>query len=174
MSALPFPDCVPEDCHGDIRLAVEYWLSIHPDEGLPGRQHFDPVDIPRLLPYIRLLDVVGDPPTYRIRLMGTMVAKFYEYDFTGYWYHEAFPAFPGSEAETYMADVVRTGRPAYRNGPPCFFHEKSHRDVERVMLPLARDGRNVDMLLIVHMYQLEPRQAQAAMPGNGQGLANAP
>lgn len=155
MLARPFPERVPKDCHEHIRQAVEYWLSIHPADRLPGRQHFDPVDIPKLLRYIRLLDVVGDPPTYKIRLMGTMVAKFYGYDFTGYWYHDAFPTFPGSNAERMMADVVRTGRPIYRNGPPCFFHQKSYQEVERVILPLAKDGRNVDMLMIVHSYEQE-------------------
>jgi hypothetical protein len=27
---------------------LDYWLSLKPAEGLPGRQHFDPLDIPDL------------------------------------------------------------------------------------------------------------------------------
>jgi len=152
MAPPTFSDCVPQDCHDYIRRAVEYWLSIHPETGLPGRQHFDPVDIPSLLPYLRLLDVTREPPRFRIRLMGTRVVHFYEKDFTGWWYDEAFPNFAGSDAEKSMIAAVRTGRPEYRNGPPSFFFPRDYKIVERVALPLARDRQNVDMLFIVHSY----------------------
>lgn len=142
-----------DDCHADIRHAAEYWLSIHPSEGLPGRQHFDPVDVPDILPYVRLLDVSEDPPKFKIRLMGTRVVDFYNNDFTGFWYHEAFPNFAGSQAETAMAVAARTGQPEWHSGPPSFFHTKNYKTVERVTLPLATDGHNVDMLLIVHSYE---------------------
>jgi len=141
---------------------------------MPGRQHVDPIDIPKLLPYVRLHDVVGDLLQYKIRLMGTRVAKFYGLDFSGYWYHEAFPTFPGSNAEASMASAVRNGRPVYRNGPPCFFHQQSHRNVERVTLPLATDGRNVDILFIVHTCDQQPLRTRGKLPKFNQGLAISP
>lgn len=145
-------DRVPEDCQAKIRRAVEYWLSVHPAGGLPGRQHFDPVDVPELLPYVRLLDVSDTPPKFKVRLMGTGTVEFYGKDLTGFWYHDAFPDFPGSDAESLMIDAVRTGRPNWRKGAPSFFHKKDYQNVERVTLPFATDGRNVDMLLIVHVF----------------------
>ena len=37
--------------HPRVARLYRYWLSIHPPGGgLPGRQHFDPVDVPELLP----------------------------------------------------------------------------------------------------------------------------
>ncbi len=143
---------IPERCHANIRAIAEYWRSIHPVTGLPGRQHFDPVDVPRLLPYVRLVDVLDNPPKFKIRLMGTRTVEFYENDFTGFWYHDAFPNFPGSEAESSMIDTVRFGRPNWCKGAPAFFHAKDYKNAERVVLPLATDGRDVDMLLIVHVF----------------------
>jgi hypothetical protein len=147
-----FPACIPADCDPTIRLAVEYWLSIHPTDGLPGRQHFDPVNVPALLPYVRLVDVVGSRPKFRIRLMGTRTVAFFERDLTGYWYHDAFTGFPGSEAERTMTAVVQSAQPVWRKGPSSLFLTKDYQDIERVILPLATDGRNVDLLLIVHVY----------------------
>lgn len=44
----------PADCEPKIRAAYDYWRRIHPAQGLPGRQHFDPANIPRLLPFFPL------------------------------------------------------------------------------------------------------------------------
>jgi len=42
------------------RELFEYWRSIFPETGWPGRQHFDPVDIPLLLGMCFLVDIVRD------------------------------------------------------------------------------------------------------------------
>src|SRR5260370_41126453 len=49
----------------------DYWLSIKPAGGLPGRQHFDPLDIPHLMPRVWMLDVLREPLRYRYRLART-------------------------------------------------------------------------------------------------------
>src|SRR5690348_8213244 len=52
-----YADFLPENCDHRLRELYEYWRSRHPAEGvLPGRQHFDPVDVPKLLPWIWLVD----------------------------------------------------------------------------------------------------------------------
>lgn len=153
MTTTALPEGVPEDCDELIRIAVEYWLSIHPENGLPGRQHLDPLHIPKLLPYVRLVDVVGDPPRFRVRLMGSCVVDFYNEDLTGTWYDEAFPLFRGSEAEKTILKAINCRKPQFREGPPSYFKPKDHQRVQRITLPLARDGQNVDMLFVVHSYR---------------------
>lgn len=153
MSSQSLPDGVPDDCHQLIRHAVEYWRSVHPADGLPGRQHIDPVDIPALLPYIRLVDVIGKPPQFRIRLMGSAAVDFFEQDFTGCWFHEICAQFPGSESEAILLTVVRSKKPSWRSGPGRLFGKKNYENIERVILPLAANGRDIDMLLIVHVFQ---------------------
>jgi len=43
------PDAPPETWHSKLQHLHDYWLSIHPGTGLPGRQHLDPADLPGLL-----------------------------------------------------------------------------------------------------------------------------
>ena len=51
----------PETWHPTIRALYDYWVSVHPPGGLPGRQHIDPIAIPRLLPHLFMVDVSRDP-----------------------------------------------------------------------------------------------------------------
>lgn len=144
---------VPDDCDKKIRRAVEYWLSIHPASGLPGRQHFDPVDVPEILPSVRLIETSDNPPKFKIRLMGTKMVEYFERDFTGFWLHDAFPDFQGSPAEKSMIATVLTGQPDWYKGAPSFFYKKDYQNIQRIMLPLAGNGHDVDMILLVQTHQ---------------------
>jgi len=138
---------LPPDCNPEIRKIVEYWRSIHPGAGLPGRKHFDPLDIPQLLPSIRMIDVVGDPPRFRTRLMGTKMVASVGKDHSGKWLDEAFTDFEKSSAYLGLHAVVRTRALNWRRGHPAMMHGKEYIIIERVYLPFARDAETVDMIL---------------------------
>jgi hypothetical protein len=60
----------------------EYWLSKHVGGRPPSRHDLDPpVDVPRLIPNIMLIDIEGD--TLRYRLVGTAIWGRYGFDLTG-------------------------------------------------------------------------------------------
>jgi hypothetical protein len=60
----------------------DYWLSKHVDGRPPGRHDLDPpVDVPRLIPNIMLIDVEGE--TLRYRLVGSAIWNRYGFDLTG-------------------------------------------------------------------------------------------
>ena len=141
-----------DDCHEKIQQMIEYWLSIHPVSGLPGRQHFDPVDIPQLLPNLRLLDVIGDPPRFKTRLMGTVLLDFFGQEQTGCWFDELYPNFKQSKTCADLCDAVATKLPNWRRGAPALVYEKDFMTVERVYLPMARDGVNVDMIVTCMLF----------------------
>lgn len=147
MQAYKGSDELPPDCHPEIGMIVDYWRSIHPDSGLPGRQHLDPVDIPNLLASIRLIDVVGDPPRFRARLMGTKLVAAVGKDYTGMWLDEVFSEFGNSSARLGLNTVACTGTLNWRRGHPAMMHGKEYMIIERVYLPFARDGRTIDMIL---------------------------
>lgn len=147
IKAFPGSDELPPDCNPEIRMIVDYWRSIHPNSGLPGRQHLDPVDIPNLLPSIRLIDVVGAPPRFRTRLMGTKLVAAVGQDYTGMWLDDVFHEFGKSSACLGLNTVTRTGTLNWRRGHPAMMHGKEFMIIERVYLPFARDGRDVDMIL---------------------------
>jgi len=142
----------PEDCHPKIGEAYAYWLRIHPPRGLPGRQHFDPTDIPGLLRHIRMLDVEGQPPRFKIRVVGTQYAERLGHDTTGQYLDELFEGFEGSRFHRGLLDVIESKRPIWRRGPLQWFCREEYSSVERIHLPLARDGETVDMVLTVSVY----------------------
>jgi hypothetical protein len=145
------PGNVPEDCHEKVRQIVEYWMAIHPAAGLPGRQHFDPLDVPALLPYIRLLDVVGRLPRFRVRLMGTQVREYMGEEQTGRWLDEVFTNLHGSLTHTELVKTVTMKKPRWRRGKPALAVDRNFLDMERCYLPFAHDGRTIDMVLTFHL-----------------------
>ncbi len=143
---------LPNDCHWKVRAIHEYWLSIRPPGRLPGRQHFDPLDIPKLLSSIWLFDVFRNPLKFRFRLIGTTLVDFMGRDVTGEWYHDQARGPEGEIARRAIEQTVDSRAPTYRIGPPAMTHEKEFASLERVYFPLAEDGTSVDMILGLCVY----------------------
>ena len=136
--------------HPDISRFHDYWREITPQGQLPGRQHFDPLDIARIMPRVWMLDVVQPGPRFRYRLAGTMEVETLGMDPTGHWLddiHDAFRTRPDI-ASRYRA-AVETGRATYRFGRVAFVHHREHRFVQNMILPFAADGVTVNLLMIL-------------------------
>ncbi len=139
-----FRDCLKSE---RLRLLYDYWLRIRPaPDRLPGRAHLDPLDIPAILPWIILFDMGQGPADTRYRLVGTQIVERVGRDFTGrllsegYWGHDT-----DKVLEDYWA-VAQAGRPELwqrrmvdREGIPHAY--------DYLLLPLASDGKRVDILL---------------------------
>lgn len=124
---------------------LTYWDSIRNGKNLPGRPDLDPVDIPGMLPFVFLVDVLGQGAEFRYRLVGTDIVRNTKRDFTGYLLSEIRDiGSQGKLIEMYERSFAEkapvTERFPYttRGGVDKFY------DV--AVAPLARDGRNVDML----------------------------
>jgi hypothetical protein len=140
---------IPEECHPKVRAIHDYWRSKHPTGGgLPGRQHIDPIDIPQLLPNIWLIDVKRNPYRFRFRLVGTLVVDYVGKDNTGRWFDDLLPDFDPSV----FIDVVETGKPSWARGRSKMRPEKDYYELERIRLPLASDGKTVDMILSLTVF----------------------
>jgi hypothetical protein len=136
-------------CDEQIGRLHRYWRGIQPAAGLiPARRHLDPAAIPRLLPALRLYDVHRDPWRFRYRLVGTELVRVLGRDLTGGWYHENVP---NAETTRSYADLVFVAEGkgfCYRRGFPLeLMPHKDHITAERILLPLADDGRAVNMVL---------------------------
>lgn len=135
-----------------LRELLEYWLAIHPQTHMPGRQHFDPLGIPRTLPYITLLDVERDPFRLRFRVLGTAVNSAFGRDFTGKYFDEEFPEFETTKGYQQRKEVADTGIPMHFSGKGKLRYNLDFKSVEWIVLPLAKDGNTVDMVLSAISY----------------------
>lgn len=151
----------------EFRALLEYWISKFPRDVttdspaglLPGRQHIDPADLPaRYLAQLLLLDVVpGDPRRFRFRVAGTAFASVAGRDVTGLHYDELGSA-PDRTVPVVQALnlMVEQAQPVFVEGPLTLPSDDFFW-VKRLGLPLARDGRTVDMVLALWLAQRKSR-----------------
>lgn len=144
-----------EQWHPAVLRFYEHWESIHPPCGLPGRRHFDPAAVPELLPWVWMLDVYREPLRFRYRLVGTEVVDCHRKELTGLWLDEAHPHLRDDPVffERYRRVVV-TGKPSWRRGQPRMNMDHEYRIVENVVLPLADDGKTIDVVICLSRFHL--------------------
>ena len=113
---------------------------------MPARADLDPLDIPRLLPNIILLDVLPPENRLQVRLAGTLVVEMFGADYTGQFLDEI----EFGEVRSMVLEAYNAAAAAAR---PLFSDHRFRKlgghlfDIERVILPLSTDGEQVQMLL---------------------------
>ena len=144
-------EVLPADLHavlryGRHRALFAYWEEIRGEHAMTSRVDFDPVDIPKLLPYVALVDIVQPGPKFRYRVVGTaMSARFSQPPDRQFVEEVTTPEYGTYLEQAYMmpyrlkAPVHVTERMGYSMG-----YEKI---VSHLMLPLGRDWKTPDMIL---------------------------
>ncbi len=103
-----------------------------------------------LLPYVVVVELVGDPVRYKVRLYGTAVAALRGFDLTGRYLDEpdALPPDLWQQFQASYAEVLETREPSARivtyRRPPDDTREWQHL---RVILPFAR-GSEADVRIL--------------------------
>ena len=119
---------------------------------MPSPIDIDPVEIPALVPYVMLIDVVGEPLDFRYRLIGAAARSIMRRDYTGLFFSEIAGKGDGSVLWQGCAAVVRDKQPISLS-PPYAGHESALKDCENVMLPLSDDRVAVTMILKVISFE---------------------
>jgi hypothetical protein len=140
---------LPEDARNGVRTLYEYWCSITPPGRLPGRQHFDPLDVPTLLPNLWLVEVHRNPLRFFYRLVGSRIEEFAGERLTGLWFAQRLSGPALQQVNMAMQAVIENREPSWRRGKPRIRWEKDHMTIERLYLPLAANGVDVDMILAI-------------------------
>jgi hypothetical protein len=136
--------------HPDIQEIYRYWVCIHPDNGLPGCRQFDPIDLRQFLPRLWLLEVQRRPFRLRYRLAGTRICELAGRELTGLWLDESHTLIAEKpDSLDRFRHVVETSEPSWRRGTPNLFlvEKADFTETENLFMPLAQDGRTVDMIL---------------------------
>ena len=125
-----------------------YWSSLRRRGRLPGRKHIHPADFKRHLPSICLINVIrGEDGSvdYRVRLAGTSLYTVYGQEITGKTLEQAY----GGAAGYWRAqlDKVAAERRPQAGVQSLSWRGLGHMSVVWLRLPLATNGRQVDMIL---------------------------
>ena len=158
---------MPEKILSDIH---RYWLDCRGQRPMPSRADIDPADIPQLLPYLLLTDLLDDG-RYRFRLVGTEVERSFGAPMTGRTLEELmsgdYLAFMRSLYRKVIAEkraIYSTSRYSGADGDSPLF-------TKRVMMPLSSDGLVVDMVISAQVFlrvsALDDRTAQALLRSVG-------
>lgn len=133
--------------HPHLRDLYAYWQRKKAGRQMPARADVEPTEIPRLLPWIALVEITENPQRFCFRLAGTQVETFYGGKVSGRWLDELDFSDHNAAIAAQYAEAAQSGEPSVAR----FAFTKQdgrHIEYERVLLPLSSDGRNVDMLLI--------------------------
>lgn len=130
---------------GPLRALHEYWTAKCRDGILPRRRDIDPTDLPRILPSIYIVHVLGQD-SYQISLFGTGLREMFGFDPTGKDLIEILPAGQHEQARKSYREVIERGMPWLTK---ALYRLSDGHDVtyERLTLPLSSDGLNVDRFI---------------------------
>jgi hypothetical protein len=132
--------------HDKLRRLYAYWVACRGEGPAPSRAAIRPEEISDLLQHLMLMDVLEDPPRFRIRLAGTHITSDYGCEITGAFLDQLDL---GDHREDVLAQyrwVVDRHRPRV----DCWAYAKTDRrwiEYERLILPLSSDGKIIDKLL---------------------------
>ena len=138
-----------------LRDAFTYWHDKLAGRAMPARRDIDPIDMPKLLPYVMLVNVVPVPLDFRYRLIGTEVRCILKHDYTGKRFSELPGKGRGSTVWDNCEQVVLTKAPFSRS-PPYTGPEPYLRRCENLLLPLSENGLDVTMILQVISFERGP------------------
>ena len=136
--------------HPRLQRLYDYWAARRGGRKMPARADLDAVEMRYVLGDMMLVDVIGAPPRFRIRLHGSNLSLRAGCELTG----KMLDELPPSEFRTLVhknwTEVATTGQPrhcrrdAVLDGRPYRY--------ESVVLPLSPDGETVNMELVALIY----------------------
>jgi hypothetical protein len=137
-----------------LKALLHYWRSKCSPGRLPARADIDPLELKPLLGNINLIEVVPQPPgsdgtpasrRFRYRLFGTEFIFYHGGDLTGQWVDEIDNPVYREQLVGLYNHVVMTGATPVLSYD-YILESRRHR-FQAVILPLASDGRNIDIIL---------------------------
>lgn len=129
-----------------LRRLVSYWFDIRGDDAVPRRQRVDPVEIPYALSLVWLCDHLPAEQRFRYRLIGQQVRDIYAGPVVGRSLDVITDGSVLPRVSDYFQRCVQL--PAVVTVTGKIYSELARpARGERVLLPLAGDGRTVDGIL---------------------------
>lgn len=131
---------------GRVGELYRYWCDKRGTRLAPRRSDVDPLEIPKLLPIVHLIDVIEEPLRFRHRLVGTEVVAWMKRDVTGQYVDASLYGDAADEVRATLALVAREVRP-YQRRARLAWHSEDWLTMESVELPLVDDAGAVTTIM---------------------------
>lgn len=151
--------------HPGHRQLFDVWQRARDDFGspLPGRQHLDLWTLKPILANLMLLQHLPAENDFVFRVFGTNIAAETGRDLTGRRISDGEDRASGTFFTGVYGEMIRDGRPRY-----CSTEAPSGAAVarwDRLILPLASDGRRVDRIIVASFPSAWRGDLPVAWPG---------
>ena len=142
----------------ELQDLLEIWRSKRQGLPFPRRADLSPFDLKAHLGHLFLLDVERDPLRFRYRLIGTAITSVVDRDATGCYFEDIYSGRLLETVVEVMSWVVR------ERAPLRIFSRTGHGRnrvylYDGLLLPLAKDGETVDMILGELRFTMESARA---------------
>lgn len=133
--------------HPELQNLLTFWAWCRGARTLPSRSAIPAEDFKPWMGHIMIIEPVGTPPRFRVRLHGTRLYGYDGKDLTGWYLDEAV-------AEPDLHCIVAPYQAAIRTREPQFdvisspFAGGTVHQLSRLVLPCAEDGISVDRLIV--------------------------
>jgi hypothetical protein len=142
--------------------ALSYWERIRGSRAIPRRCDIDPAEIPQLLPFVMLVDVLENPLDFRFRLVGTEIDAITAVNLRGQRFSESRQLGPGSNVWNDYVSVEKTHRPL--TGKVDYVGTDRYvRAIRHCLMPLSDDGERINMVFVA----VEVVRGTHAIPATG-------
>jgi len=141
------------DLHPRFTWMRDFLKSIAPSGQLPGRQHIEPAALKSVLPLINIVEVqqAEGALRFRFRLVGSVQTEVAGREITGLLVDDAVLPRYVERITSNMRAVVQFRAPVY-DQLAIAHPNREFIASERVYFPLAANGRDIDMLILIHAY----------------------
>ncbi|MEP0708963.1 PAS domain-containing protein [Parvibaculum sp.] len=130
---------------------ISYWERKRGARRMPAPSDIDPVEIPRLMPWITIADVTYHPLDFRYRLVGTRIVEMGGIDRTGQSLREGHE---GERLEERLAALenLLAGKGPVALGGRLDWLGRGYRKFQCVHLPLSDDDETVTRLVAAYSF----------------------
>lgn len=142
----------------DFKWLYDYLVTRAGPDRMPGRQHIDPADLAPILTGINLVDYLPETDGFRLRyrLVGSLQSRYFagSKNVVGRYLDEFWEQNPSLKPRI-LDDYQRA---IARRGPSTGQYERPNEEFPflgyaRILFPLAQNGEDIDMFIVLHAYR---------------------
>jgi CheY-like chemotaxis protein len=133
-----------------LQRAYRYWADKAEGRRMPDRKDLDPVEIKDLLPYLSIIELVGDERRCRYRLTGTRIVDALGCDPTGRFVDEVFDGADREFMGHLISEVTAKAQPLYVAS--AFRSADNGLSTERLLLPFTLGGGDPRQIVTVQTF----------------------